>query len=151
MATVVILLLVGAILLVLETVLPGLIAGAAGLACLAAGVTFAYRDFGPAVGNLVLLCVVTMVIVMFILWVRFFPHSRVGQLFVARNAIGSLGVEKPELVDKTGEATSALRPSGTALIDGKRVDVVTQGEMIDAGTPVKVVLVEGLRVVVRVA
>jgi membrane-bound serine protease (ClpP class) len=35
------------------------------------------------------------------------------------------------------------------LIGGKRVDVVTEGGMIDPGTPLKVVAVEGMRVVVR--
>jgi membrane-bound serine protease (ClpP class) len=48
-------------------------------------------------------------------------------------------------------AQSNLRPSGLALIDGKRIDVVTEGPMIERGTPVKVVAVEGMRVVVRSA
>jgi len=53
------------------------------------------------------------------------------------------------LLDQTGTALSALRPAGTAVINGKRVDVVTEGQMIDPGTPVRVVAVEGMRVVVR--
>lgn len=84
-----------------------------------------------------------------ILWVRFFPSSRLGQLFVARRTSGDLGVERPELVHREGVAITNLRPSGTAIIDGKRVDVVTEGGMIERGTPVRVVSVEGLRVVVR--
>ena len=36
-----------------------------------------------------------------------------------------------------------------ALIDGHRVDVVTEGPMIESGTPIKVVATEGLRTVVR--
>ena len=42
-----------------------------------------------------------------------------------------------------------LRPSGTAVINGRRVDVVTEGGMIERNTPVKVVAIEGMRVVVR--
>jgi membrane-bound serine protease (ClpP class) len=42
-----------------------------------------------------------------------------------------------------------LRPSGAAVINDKRVDVVTEGPFIDRGTPVRVVAVEGMRVVVR--
>jgi membrane-bound serine protease (ClpP class) len=53
------------------------------------------------------------------------------------------------LVDATGEAVSDLRPAGFARIGGKRVDVVTRGEMISSGTPVRVVRVDGNRVVVR--
>jgi len=37
-----------------------------------------------------------------------------------------VGAAKPELLHQTGTALTALRPSGTALIDGKRVDVVTE-------------------------
>jgi membrane-bound serine protease (ClpP class) len=49
----------------------------------------------------------------------------------------------------SGTALTNLRPSGTALIDGKRVDVVTNGSMIERGAEVKVIAVEGARVVVR--
>jgi membrane-bound serine protease (ClpP class) len=42
-----------------------------------------------------------------------------------------------------------LRPSGTVVIDDKRYDVVTGGEYLDHGTKVKVVAVEGSKVVVR--
>jgi len=35
------------------------------------------------------------------------------------------------------------------VISGKRIDVVTEGPFIEPGTPVKVVAVEGMRVVVR--
>jgi membrane-bound serine protease (ClpP class) len=42
-----------------------------------------------------------------------------------------------------------LRPSGTAVINGKRVDVVTEGAFIEPGQSIKVVAIEGLRVVVR--
>ena len=39
--------------------------------------------------------------------------------------------------------------AGAAEIDGKRLDVVTQGEYLEAGTPVEVLRVEGNRIVVR--
>ena len=42
-----------------------------------------------------------------------------------------------------------LRPAGFALIDGERVDVVSDGEPIEAGTAVEVVRVDGNRIVVR--
>ena len=44
---------------------------------------------------------------------------------------------------------SPLRPAGIADIDGKRVDVVSQGEWIDATTPIEVIRVDGNRIVVR--
>ncbi len=50
---------------------------------------------------------------------------------------------------KSGTAASFLRPAGVASIEGHRVDVLTQGEFIPAGTPVRVVRVEGARVFVE--
>ena len=59
--------------------------------------------------------------------------------------------QAPDLVSwkgKIGEAITDLRPSGTVMIDGKRLDAVTDGEYVDAGTPVVVTLVSGNRIVV---
>jgi membrane-bound serine protease (ClpP class) len=149
METVFILLVIGTVLMLLETVLPGMIAGIIGFGCLVTGVVIAYMDHGPTVGNRVLLGVTTGLVTLGVLWIRFFPGSRLGQAFVSRQVIGGLDVERPELVNRTGTALTTLRPSGTALIDGKRVDVVADGSLIEQGTTIKVVAVEGLRVVVR--
>lgn len=54
-----------------------------------------------------------------------------------------------ELEGRTGTALTALRPSGTAEIDGERVDVITAGEFIERGQAVRVVRVRGSRVEVR--
>ena len=56
--------------------------------------------------------------------------------------------ENADLVGKEGVAHTTLRPAGTAVVDGVRVDVVTRGEMLEAQTAVKVIEVEGNRVVV---
>lgn len=53
------------------------------------------------------------------------------------------------LIGNTGTAMTDLRPSGTIVIDDKRYDVVTGGEFLDHGTKIKVVEVEGSKVVVR--
>jgi len=54
-----------------------------------------------------------------------------------------------ELLGKEGLTLSLLRPTGQAEIDGRRVDVITNGEFIPKGTRVKVVQVEGFRIVVE--
>ncbi len=48
-----------------------------------------------------------------------------------------------------GHASSPLHPAGIAEIEGERVDVVSEGEMIDPGTPIEVARVDGNRIVVR--
>jgi membrane-bound serine protease (ClpP class) len=53
------------------------------------------------------------------------------------------------LIGKTGKASTALHPAGIAQIQGERIDVVSEGELIDAGESISVVRVDGNRVVVR--
>lgn len=143
------LLVVGALLLAAESVLPGLIAGIVGCCCLVIGVIEGYLKFGARTGNLILMGVLAGLVVGFWLWVKYFPESRLGRIFISSEVVGEIGTERPELLERTGTALTPLRPSGTATIDGKRVDVVTEGQMIERGTPVRVIAVEGLRVVVR--
>ena len=50
---------------------------------------------------------------------------------------------------KRGTAVSTLRPAGVAAIDDERVDVVSDGEFIDAGEAIEVTRVDGNRIVVR--
>jgi membrane-bound serine protease (ClpP class) len=149
MELVITLLVAGALLILLETVLPGMIAGIIGACCLIAGLVEGYLQFGAKTGNLILIGLLAGMLVGCWLWVKYFPDSRAGRLFISRKVVGDLGTERPELLEKTGTALTELRPSGAALIQGKRVDVVTEGQMIERGTPVRVVAVEGLRVVVR--
>jgi membrane-bound serine protease (ClpP class) len=54
-------------------------------------------------------------------------------------------------VGQQGSALTALRPAGTAEIGGERLDVVTEGEFIPAGTAVVVTRSDGYRHVVRAA
>lgn len=53
-----------------------------------------------------------------------------------------------DLVGKEGKAITPLRPSGTALIDGRRIDVVTEGDFIETGKVVVVHSVVPGRIVV---
>ncbi len=48
-----------------------------------------------------------------------------------------------------GKAESPLRPSGKMAVGDQLVDVVTDGEFVDAGEGVKVVEIQGSRIVVR--
>jgi membrane-bound serine protease (ClpP class) len=149
MELVITLIVVGAILLFLETILPGLVAGIIGFCCLIAAVYFAYDRLGADTGNRVLLGVAIGLIVGTIFWLKYFPKSPLARPLVSNKAVGEIGTDRPELLNKTGTAFTNLRPAGTALINGKRIDVVTEGALIEKGTPIKVVAIEGLRVVVR--
>jgi membrane-bound serine protease (ClpP class) len=51
-------------------------------------------------------------------------------------------------VGKEGTAVSTLRPAGIALINNQRVDVVSEGGYIEQGTSIRVLEINGPRVIV---
>lgn len=69
----------------------------------------------------------------------------------SNSAASGLGLENDKLVDlvgRTAVAATTLRPTGAMEIDGERVNVVTEGEFVDAGASIRVLYVQGNRVVV---
>jgi membrane-bound ClpP family serine protease len=64
---------------------------------------------------------------------------------------GYIGAEDLEyFVGQEGITLTVLKPSGMAEINGIKLDVVSEGEFISQSTKVKVIKVEGRRIVVRV-
>ncbi len=60
--------------------------------------------------------------------------------------------QPPELesyMGTQGTAVTDLRPAGTAVINGKRVDVVTRGEYLENGAAIRVTAVTGNQIIVR--
>ncbi len=54
-----------------------------------------------------------------------------------------------EYVGKTGVAISPLRPSGSIEIDGRKLDAVSEGDFIERDEQIKVIKVEGSRIIVK--
>lgn len=142
-------------------VIPGTsIAGVAGVAALVGGLALVLVGAGAttavvvnALGRVALSILVALIGAFALL--RVLPRLPFGRRLVLDTgmAAGMGWVSAPETdrqwLGHTGTALSPLRPSGIATLDGTRVDVVSEGEFIDAGTPIDVVRVEGNRIVVR--
>ena len=82
---------------------------------------------------------------------KLLPKTRFGKAMILSGPQAAATAEDPSLrslVGREGATVSPLRPAGFARIDGRRIDVVTRGEMVDAGCPVVVLDVAGNRVVV---
>lgn len=147
----VILLVSGLMLVGAEVFIPGGILGAiGGIALFGASIT-AFVIFTPIVAAYVTGGIVLMVGAMIAIWIKFFPKTWVGkQMTVTQDLHESKGTEDhlTELLGQQGTTTSQLHPAGFAEIAARRIDVITQGEMIDRGVAIHVVEVEGNRVVV---
>ncbi len=95
---------------------------------------------------------IVVTIVLFYLATRIFPENAWIAKLTFAGAQGADYVTSADftsLAGKSGVAGTYLRPSGVALIDGHRVDVLTQGEFIQEGTPIRVTRVEGARIFVE--
>ncbi|MDR0994521.1 MAG: hypothetical protein LBN38_08190 [Verrucomicrobiota bacterium] len=77
-----------------------------------------------------------------LLLVRGLPRSRAKKRIILSTTDASYASILPpstDLVGRSGEAWSALRPGGIAVIEGKRYDVLADGgEWIAAGEPLRV-------------
>lgn len=151
---VLLLFLAGLALLFCELFIPGGVLGIAGLICIGGSIFVAFRDY-PDAGMAVLAGELLALAVAVVLGLRIFPHTPIARRltltrkFDADKGFTSASVELDAYSGKEGVAVTVLRPAGIALIDGKRVNVVTDGEFIEKNAPVKVVEVEGGRIVVR--
>lgn len=138
----------GYLLILVEIFIPGGIVGILGLLLVAYG---CYLAFGLGLywglGAIGLSIVLTAVLVYLIV------RSRAARSMMLEDR-GEGGWKAPSqelaaLVGEIGTALTTLRPSGQMAIGELRVDVVTDGEYIDAEAPLKVIGVEGSRVVVE--
>ena len=141
------LLVIGFVLMFFEVLLPGMVLGACAILSLIASVAVAYMNTDH--GNIFLVIALVSLAVFAVLFVYWFPNSFMGRKLTSTSTVGDLGIDLSELVNQTGSAYTNLRPSGKATIGDERVDVVTEGTMIDKDTPIRVIAAEGKRVVVR--
>lgn len=142
----------GVLLIFLEMFLPGMIAGIIGGMLLLASVVVAYTEMGPDAGNIALVAAVAATGLLWWWWATKFQHTRMGRrMTLAASSEGEAGISATlaSLADQIGTAMTPLRPSGTVLVGGKRIDATTNGEFIDAGAHVRIVRTQGLSVLVR--
>ena len=154
---------IGVALILLEIfVIPGFgIAGISGIILVFASLFFSlvggdpFLDFelvSRAIIQLSLSLVVALVLI-FVL-AKYLPNTTVFQRFVlsvsekSGGGFSSRSIAK-NLIGAEGIALTTLRPAGTAEIKGKRVDVMTESEYVEKGRKIKVLAVDGIRVLVK--
>ena len=135
----------------------GFVAMGTGFLFLAAGATIGDTEgLGPVAFDFSLQFLATILagFVAFLLLSRFFPAIGPGRRMLlappdAPPVTSDTVTTKAPRVGARGLAMSSLRPSGTAEIDGRMVDVVTDGDWVRGGARVEVAAVEGNRITVR--
>lgn len=144
----------GIILLGVEIFLiPGFgVTGILGIIGIVAGVFISFGIHNIAVASLVLFVSLLIDILLIILIARFMSKSNdfKNKITLDMDTSGyHSSISYDDLLGKYGTAETFFRPAGYIVIDGKRYDAVSEGEFIDKGSSLKVVLVEGNRIVVK--
>ncbi len=153
-----ILLVLGILLVFLETILPsGGILGVLATIVLLGAVILGFV-YGGSTGWIILLIIFICVPVLVLLGLKLLPKIPFGRRMILMEhheefdeARGKPGISDDDfghLKDKSGITVTELRPSGIAEIDGKRYSVVSQGEMINVAVEIIVKEVEGNNIVV---
>jgi len=149
-----VLFIVGIALLLIEMFIPGFgVFGILGLVCLILCVVFQAKTL--AQGLLLLLIMSALVA---LIGFAFGRSLKKGWLYRSSIVLKDAEVREDgytaaadysHLIGRQGVSVTTLRPAGAAEFDGKKADVLTDGEFLPAGTPVVVARVEGSRVFVK--
>lgn len=153
------LILLGLVLMFGELLIPSGFMFALAIAAIVAGIVMVFLNapdwYTPWLTLLALFVVVPLLAS---LMLRIWPKTSLGRRFFLHappahedDTVASMPVnlELEQLRGKVGRAISALRPSGVVDFDGRRVDVITEGMMVEAGQWVRCIDVRTSRVLVR--
>ena len=145
--------LAGILCIIIEMLMPtvGLLAGAGVVAMLYSVVMALGGDINAVYAMLVSFAIAVFI---FALIVKKLPSSKLWNRLTLKDksntANGYVSAEpRDELLGKLGTVVTELRPSGSALIADKLVDVISEGAFLTKGEKIIVVAVNGNRVLVR--
>lgn len=144
--------LVGVAIIIAEIIIPsgGIISV---LAALVFGYSLyiAFTQFSPGTGMLFVMADMVIIPILVYVGLRMIAKSPVTLNARLSKSQGVISQE-PGLegyLGKDGLTKTDLRPAGFAVIEGRRVDVVTRGEYLPKDTPIIVHAVTGNQIIVR--
>lgn len=144
--------LAGVIIIIAEIFLPS-----GGLLSLMAAGLFVYslfivfHDISTMVGTYFVLADLFIIPVLVAVGLKILARSpaTLRETLSSDSGVVSQSPELKSFVGREGKSVTALHPGGTAIIDGKRLDVVSRGEYIDKDSNLVVVEATGNQIIVR--
>lgn len=146
---------IGLLLLLAEVFLiPGFgLAGIGGAAAILASIFLTFGNIVQATYSI--LIALGLSIAGFFLLIRFIPSTRAWRKFILFTkqekelgyTVGTKDLKR--LTGKEGIAITPLRPSGIVEVNGKKLNALTRGEYVNSNTKIKIISVEGNKIVVE--
>jgi membrane-bound ClpP family serine protease len=128
---------------------------AGGLAAIGLGVVFLFF-VSPSMGMMGLVVVFIALPLMLLFLGHYWPRTAMGRRFMltagdADATVASLPINQDleQLRGRIGRTLSSLRPAGVVDFDGRRIDTITEGMMVDPDQWVRCIDVKAGKVIVR--
>lgn len=143
----------GIILIIVEIFFPGFgIFGILGIVAIIGSMVLASYSTVNILLSILIAVVITVVVSIF--FFKYFgykgPLKKMILTYATTSEQGYVSnATRQELIGQIGYASTVLRPSGTAIFEDERLDVVSEGGFIAQGRKVKIVATQGSRIVVR--
>lgn len=143
----------GVLLVLIELFVPGFgFWGISGISCILVSLFLTLGSDAAALSLLAISLVVAILI--FVLIVKFLPSSQLWSKMILKDSETKLdgfssSYDYSDYVGKEGIVLTLLRPAGLVDIDGVQLDVISEGQYVEPGTRIKVVSVNGSRILVK--
>lgn len=149
---------VGIGLLVVEVFLPGFgLPGISGIILEVVAIGLTWANLGPVAALGMTIIILAVIAIAVSIALKSAAKGRLSKSKIILNHSESAAegysatTDMDVFLGREGIATTILRPAGIAEFDGVRLNVVTDGEFVAAGTRVRIEHVEGARILVRPA
>ncbi len=148
----IILQLVGVVVIIAEIILPsGGILSIAALGVFGYSLFIVFNEISMIIGFSFVAADLILIPVLVIVGLKLLARSPVTlrKTLSRKEGVSSQSSELESYVGTQGNAVTDLRPAGIAVINGKRVDVVTRGEYLKKDSAIIVTTVTGNQIIVR--
>lgn len=147
----------GIALMVIEAFVPGFgLPGISGIALEVIAVVLMWTNHGPVAALGLTVIILALIALAISVSLRSATRGKLSKskLILQQRESNEEGYRAQEdmqvFLGREGVTTTVLRPIGMATFDGVKLNVVSEGEFVPAQTQVRIVRVEGSRIVVRV-
>lgn len=149
----ILLMITGFILVGIEITLPGFsVPGILGIICLVCSIFLTAQTILQ--GLLLTICIIGVLGIMLAIVLKRLTKGNVAKGIILTDEQNKKdgyisSTDLNYLLNKEGTAVTDLRPSGIAEINGKQVDVITQGNYVTKGTKIVIYEIQGSKLLVK--
>ena len=143
-------------LMVVEAFLPGFgLPGISGIVLEVVAVAVTWINHGPVAALGMTLVILSIIAIAVSVSLRSAAKGKLSKSKIIlhdteSDEAGYRATEDMEVfLGREGVTTTVLRPTGIAEFDGVRLNVVSEGDFVQSGTPVQIIRVDGGRILVR--